>query len=253
MNKPLHTLLLGAAALLLPVSCHYAPEPGYEGTPQTLSRRDGLVQDFIAMLPKDQQEIPAARKEAFWLADTAFKASASIARINNPCFTAWLNNRMVNSRNNWRERGLCWHYQHDMFRELRRRPLKYFRLGCTVRDEGRGAEHHCVYVTPKQQVWPHVIVLDAWKKNGRLYILDEKALAEDDWEEEANVANWLSMVYPENHPYPVEHWAMVRQGKRWGEYVYFDSPEGKTSRQGKLMWDNMKKGLQERKGKLTNY
>ena len=61
------------------------------------------------------------------------------------------------------------------------------------------------------------------------------------------------MLYPENHRYPIEHWAQVKSGKEWNSYIPSWTPEGEASRQGQFMQQNMKKGLEERGGKLTNY
>lgn len=70
--------------------------------------------------------------------------SAAIARDNRTVLFGWLNNILVNS--NLRDRGLRWQVQQDLYRDLRRRPVKYFRIGLTIRDRGTGREHSCVYV-----------------------------------------------------------------------------------------------------------
>ncbi len=246
--------LFAAALLLLPlVSCQHAPLPGYADTPAVLEQRRELTQELLGLLPEDDQRLPGARREARWLADTAHKAAAGIATINNPALVGWLNNRLVNSTFNIRERGLCWHYQQDMYRELRRRKLQFFRIGCCVRDRGEGSEHNCVYLSAANANWPHAIILDPWKKNGRLVTLSEREFRRDDWEDSLWAVGFLANVYPENHTYPIEHWAQVKSGKRWNDYIPSWTPEGQATRQGQIMQQNIQKGLRERGGKKTNY
>lgn len=239
--------------LLATVSCQHAPAPGYADTPAVKVQRSTLTQDLLAMLPIEEQELPGARREARWLADTSYKAAAGIATINNPSLMGWFNNRMVNSSFNLCERGLCWHYQQDMYRELRRRKLQFFRIGCCVRDRGDGSEHNCVYLSPANANWPRAVILDPWLKNGRLITLNERDFRRDNWEDAPGPLEFLSSVYPENHNYPIEHWAQVKSGRRWNEYIPSWTPEGAASRQGKIMQQNIQNGLKARGGKLTNY
>ena len=120
------------------------PPITYPDSPLVVERRNTLCENLIKLLPAEQQAIPAAQEEARWLADTAYKAGAGISRVNDSNFPGWAGNYLVNAR--LQDRGLCWHYQHDMYRELRRRPLQFFRVGCCVRDQGKGSEHNCVYI-----------------------------------------------------------------------------------------------------------
>ena len=247
-----HFLILCLLALTL-VSCQHAPVPGYADSPAVRTKRSKLTQDLLALLPPDEQGLPGARREARWLADTSYKAAAGIAAINEPVLMGWLNNRLVNTTLNIKERGLCWHYQHDMYRELRRRKLQFFRIGCCVRDKGRGAEHNCVYLAGANSNWPRAIILDPWLKNGRLVTRGERDFRGDDWEDSEWAVEFLSGVYPENHQYPIEHWAQVKSGKKWNDYISSSTPEGAATRQGQIMQQNIQKGKEARKGKLTNY
>lgn len=250
MNRLLPALAL---LLLLCEGCQYAPPIGYADSAPIVARRQELCAKLVALLPQEQQSLPDARQEARWLADTAYKAAAGIAAINGPCLPGWLNNRLVNSSFNFQERGLCWHYQQDMYRELRRRSLHYFRIGCCVRDQGEGSEHNCVYLCPVGEEWPHAVILDAWRSNGRLRVMEEKDFIDDDWEDAVGITHFLSAVYAEGHQYPVEHWAQVKSGKGWRDYVPSWTPEGSSSRQGRLMQKRMDEGVRARHGKLTNY
>ncbi len=240
--------LLVAACVLF--SCQHAPKPGYTEQPHIVKQRQKLAEQLLELLPAEKRS-KAAVQEATWLADTAYKASAAIARYNDPIFVNWLNNRAVNTRKHYRHRGLCWHYQHDLYRELRRRPLKYYRLGCCVRDKGKGGEHHVVYVADKKGSWPQIVMLDAWWYAGRLVVEGPEEAGE--WEDDPKAAAKLNEFYREGHTLPMEHWAMVRRGTRYNEYIYSDTREARSSAQYQYMQQQMKEGLKRRKGKPTDY
>lgn len=236
-------------AAVLMAACQNAPKPGYAEQPHIVQQRQLLKEKLLNLLPAEQRQ--AAQPEATWLADTAYKASAAIGRYNDPIFVNWLNNRMVNTRKNVRHRGLCWHYQHDLYRELRRRPLKYFNLGCCVKDQGRGGEHHVVYIISKQGKWPSIVMLDAWWYAGRLSVEDESEA--DGWVDDPRSTARLNTIYPAGHNRPMEHWSMVRTGTRYADYVYSDLPAARSSSQWKYMQEQMKKGLKQRGGKAYDY
>lgn len=230
------------------VGC-YPPPVTYPDTKLVSHRRVELRDHLINLLPKEQRTMASARDEATWLADTAYKAAAGISRVNGSHFPGWAGNWLVNMR--VQDRGLCWHYQHDMFRELRRRALKYFRIGCCVRDRTRRSEHNCVYVAAAQGEWPHVWVLDAWMWNGRLKVSYGPNLDQDDWEDVPELADQLVEVYPEGHQWPIEHWFYVRKPN--GKYTFYNVPGSAAAPQTLRMYRNMIRGRSTHPGKLTNY
>lgn len=234
---------------LVIVSCQSAPKPGYTELPNVVEKRHDLKKKLLELLPAEKRA--AAQAEATWLADTAFKASAAIARHNDPIFVNWLNNRMVNTRKHYRHRGLCWHYQHDLYRELRRRPLMYYQLGCCVRDQGKGGEHHVVYVITNGGKWPSVVMLDAWWYAGRLRVEDSSDAEE--WVDDPRSTRILNSIYPAGHKRPMEHWSMVRKGTRYADYIYSDSPEARNTAQWQHMQEQIKLGLKKRQGKPYEY
>lgn len=244
-------ILFSCIFTMLLAACQNAPAPDYVEKPHIVEQRINLQQKLISMLPEEKQA--AAREEAAWLADTAYKAAAAIGRYNDPIFVNWLNNRMVNTRKHVRHRGLCWHYQHDLYRELRRRPLKYYRLGCCVKDRGRSGEHHVVYIVDKNGPWParSIALLDAWWYAGRLRVEDERDGKE--WMDDPKTVENLNRIYPEGHNRPMEHWSMVRVSTRYMDYVYSDLPEARNTPQWNYMQEQMKKGLERRGGKAFDY
>ena len=230
------------------VSC-YPPPVQYPYTQLVTERRAMLKEHLLALLPAEERGQFAAHEEATWLADTAYKASAGIARINGSFFPGWAGNALINAR--MQDRGLCWHYQHDLYRELRRRPLHYFRLGCCVRDAGKASEHNCLYVAPKKAAWPHAWVLDAWMWNGRLKVDDARKLNPDRWSDLPSICRVQSIYYQEGHLWPIEHWSVLRGAD--GNYEGYWLPEMRYSAQYRRMYRNIEEGKQQHPGLLTNY
>ncbi len=244
--RSLPTFLL-AAALLLP-AC-YPPPVTYPACPLVVERRTTLADHLLELLPAAQRQQPAAQQEARWLADTAYAASAAISRINGSFFPGWAGNALINAR--LQDRGLCWHYQHDLYRELRRRRLAFFRIGCCVRDQGRMAEHNCLYIKARDGKWPEAWVLDAWMWNGRLKVDRATELNLKRWSDRPAVCYRLCRVYTECHHYPVEHWYSLRGPD--GEYGEFWDAYVRRSSQYRRMYENVQEGKKLHPGSLKNY
>ncbi len=179
-------------------SCCQAPPKAYDTSPYVASKIDELQQDFLKLLPSAQAQQPAAAEEAHWLAQTAYVQSANIARYNDAMFFGWINNIMVNSY--VLDRGLCYHYQQDLFRELRRRRLHYFFLGLTIRDKGKARSHSCLYVNAKGKGLKDALVLDAWIHCGHLRIVPPEDRG-DNWQEDYEWQNYMERAFPEEHTY----------------------------------------------------
>ncbi len=242
----LYSLLL---LLALPNCC--PPPVDYVERTGIRKKRTELKDELIKLLPPEERTLPQAHEEARWLSDTAYKASAAIARYNDSCFPGWAGNWLVNM--NWQKRGLCWQYQNDLYRELRRRKLRHFRLGATVRDRGELSEHSCLFIASREGKWPQAWVLDAWMWNGRLKVDAAWELNPRRWEDSSKIkaAEHLFYIFYEQHPYPMEFWSRVRCYD--GKYRYWTKEEAKKSEQYHYMYEQMKKGIIERKGATHDY
>lgn len=218
-------------------SCGFPPPAGYENTPTIRKERTELKDTLLRLLPPAEASLPAAQAEAQWLSDQAYKASADIARLNDTTLPGWLNNILVNG--NMQDRGLCWHYQHDMYRELRRRPLQYFRIGCCVRDQAEGSEHNCVYISPAYSAWPHAVILDPWIWCGRLKIMPPGDYSTKRWQDAPHSVESLREIYPVGHKLPFEHWQLVKG--RNNKYYGFYTREARESKQLDHMIENIRK------------
>ena len=228
-------LYLGTVCAILTASC-FAPPAGEEFSPAILEKRETLQQKLENFIPEADCNNPDAHREAAWLSYTAYAASGAIARLNAPVVPGWFNNMLVNA--GLQDRGLCWHYQHDLYRELRRHPLRFFRIGCCVRDQNEGSEHNCIYVTGRDTPWPECVVLDPWIWNGHLKIMEEKNL-DNDWEDLPDMTNRLAEIYPEGHCWPLAHWYMLKA--KDGKYHPWYTPAARASAQYRRMARNMKK------------
>lgn len=241
------TVVVMASALVM-AGC-YPPQVQYTSTKLVQERRHSLEINLLNLLPPQERDLPTAKNEARWLSDTAYKAAAGISRINGSHFPGWAGNALVNTR--LQDRGLCWHYQHDMYRELRRRKLSHFRIGCCVRDQTRRSEHNCVYVAAKKGRWPDVWVLDAWMWNGRLKVNAGVELDPKRWKDLPDICHTLSQFYIEGHRFPIEHWFMLRGAD--GSYDYCTADSVIISSQFFRMNKNIEKGRRDHPGSLTNY
>ncbi len=240
--------LLIAFSMILLIGCTPA-SLDHPYSESITERRAELKDELLALLPKEDRGKHIAQQEAIWLADTAYAAAAAISRINDSNFPGWSGNNFVNM--NWQDRGLCWQYQHDMYRELRRRKLAFFRVGACVRDQGDMSEHNCVYIAAKSGSWPLAWVLDAWMWNGRLKVDAAWEMDADRWEDIPEVLDRIAPVYTEEHRYPVEHWYRIKTFR--GEYAPFWSDDARRSEQYARMYQNILDGEKARCGKLTNY
>lgn len=187
--------LMTALSLALS-SCCSPPPQNFMSQPKVQQKIEYVQTYIINMLPPEQRVKQDAKDEAKWLIVTAYEQSGFLAQRNGPVFFGWINNNLVNT--GILDRGLCWHYQHDMYRELRRRPLKYFYLGVTVRDRGKSTEHSCVYINAKGKRLPDSVVLDAWVNCGHLKILYPKD-RKLNWEEAPDWQYELERSFPEGH------------------------------------------------------
>ncbi len=233
---------------LLLLQC--APPPvEYASKPSVVKEIEELRAGLIALLPEKEQQLKSAKEEAAWLAATSYKAGAGIARVNGSYFPGWLGNWFVNMH--MQERGLCWHYQQDLFKELRRRKLKHFALGTCMRDKGKYTSHSCVYITTAKGKWPHAWVVDPWMWNGRSITHKAWTLDPKQWTDEPFFANNYKHYFPEEHQNPVEFWLSIRCYD--GVYRLFSDKKAFFSEQYNIMRENVIKGQQERNGNPINY
>src|SRR5438132_6794088 len=116
--------------------------------------------------------------EAQLLSLTAHTTARKLAReyrvVLNPEFTVFLVNVGL------RKRGWCGHWTRDIGERLKELKLKTLVLHWGVAYDGTSSENNCVVVTARNQPFQDGIVLDGWRRGGRLFWCVVKA--DDEYE-----------------------------------------------------------------------
>lgn len=132
------------------------------GTPeQRHERARGLSQALQQLSPQ------VSVSEADRLATTAIEESAKLSLDFKPLCLPWMNNGLVNT--GLRKRGLCYQWRDDLFPHLFLLRLKTLDLHLTSSRRATLLEHNGIIVTAKGQRFEDGLVLDPWRKGGRLW------------------------------------------------------------------------------------
>jgi hypothetical protein len=133
-----------------------APRPLREQQ-STIALRDRL----LALSPTIR------RDEAERVALRSHETSRQLAREYQVVGPAQFHNFLVNA--GFRKRGLCHHWTRDLIGRLRALKLTTIDLHWAGARAGTLREHNAVVVTAKGQSFASGVVLDAWRKSGRLF------------------------------------------------------------------------------------
>lgn len=104
--------------------------------------------------------------EAEDVARRAYDYPVVLAAIYRAVRPAWLHNFLVNA--GFRERGLCYEWAEDLLAELQARDLQSLELHWGIAWADTAREHNSLVVTAAGQPFGEGIVLDAWRRSGRL-------------------------------------------------------------------------------------
>lgn len=159
------TVALAIMLLLGPSRSHAAQAPV-----------DTLARQLSALSPG------VAPAEARRLAVAAHAASAELATRYRPVGPPQLHNFLVNA--GVKPRGLCHHWARDLGNGLAQLKLRTLVLRWGIARPGTLREHNAVVVTARGQRFHEGVVLDAWRRSGRLFF---GAVATDKypWQEDA--------------------------------------------------------------------
>jgi hypothetical protein len=105
--------------------------------------------------------------EAELLSVTAHTASRSLAREYRLVWTPIFQNLLIHMGK--RERGYCGHYARDIGERLKELKLKTLALHWGAAFAGTIDENNCLVVTAYNQPFEDGIVLDGWRRGGRLF------------------------------------------------------------------------------------
>lgn len=132
------------------------------GTPAQLAQKaQRLSSDLQQLSPTISAE------EASRLATTAINESAKMSRDFKPFCFPWMNNALVNT--GLRKRGLCYQWRDDLFPHLFRLGLKTMDLHLASARRATMLEHNGIVVTAKGRPFAEGIILDPWRRGGRLW------------------------------------------------------------------------------------
>ena len=133
----------------------------------------------------------AAPEESQRLAETVIRRSQELSVEYRSVQPAWAHNLLV--RTGFRNRGLCYEWLQDLNRALVVLELKHFTLHWGVARPRTLREHNALVVTACERPFAEGIVLDPWRKSGRLHWV---AVGRDDY-------NWTEKVDTESVERPV--------------------------------------------------
>src|ERR1043166_6623888 len=127
--------------------------------------------------------------EAQLLSLTAHTTARKLAReyrvVLNPEFTVFLVNVGL------RKRGSCGHWTRDIGERLKELRLKTLVLHWGAYEPGRSGESNCVVVTARNQPFQQGVVIDGWRRNGRLFWCKVPKDDEYKWTEDPVYTAWL--------------------------------------------------------------
>jgi len=155
--KANRVLRLGAGLLaLLIASC---VNPGTTADRQEKAHR--LSHDLQQLAPI------VSSGEADKMAVAAIEESAKLSVEYKPMRLPWMNNWLINR--GLRKRGLCYQWRNDLFPHLFRLKSKTLKLHLATTRRGTPFEHNGIVVTAQGQPFEQGIILDPWRKGGRLW------------------------------------------------------------------------------------
>lgn len=105
--------------------------------------------------------------EAELLSTTAHTASRDCAREYGLVWTPIFQNLLIHMGK--RQRGYCGHYTRDIGERLKALKLKTLVLHWGAAFAGTIDENNCLVVTARNQAFENGIVLDGWRRGGRLF------------------------------------------------------------------------------------
>jgi hypothetical protein len=153
MSNRLRLLAIGTAILGMLAGC-VSPGPSRNGT-------GDLARRLSALGP----EVDPA--EALLAAETACSYSLALANQYRAVRPPFVHNILVNL--GYRQRGLCFHWAEDISAELERLELRTLVIHRGVARLGKRGEHSSVVLTAPGQAFEEGVVLDGWRRSGRLY------------------------------------------------------------------------------------
>jgi hypothetical protein len=151
------------------------------------ARDERSIKDLSKALAALAPDVDPA--EAEMLSVTAHTTARSLARqyhvVLNPEFQCFLINIGL------RKRGYCGHWARDIGERLKELKFRTLVLHWGAYKPGTTGESNCVVVTARNQPFQDGIVIDGWRRAGRLYWAKVTKDDEYQWKEDALYTAWL--------------------------------------------------------------
>jgi hypothetical protein len=152
-----------------------------------VARDERSIRDLSKALATLAPDVDPA--EAQLVSVTAHNTARTLSRqyrvVLNPEFQNFLINIGL------RDRGYCGHWTRDIGERLKELKPKTLVLHWGAYEPGRSGESNCVVVTARNQPFQQGIVLDGWRRNGRLYWAKVPKDDEYKWTEDPLYTAWL--------------------------------------------------------------
>ena len=145
-----------------------AHSPSHSG--QKMAAGEGAVglEEHLAAL-----SFTVRRDEARMVATNAYELARKLASDYRVVRPAIWHNFLVNS--GLKKRGLCYHWAEDLLAPLEAFRLSTLEVRWAIARAGTVREHNALVVTARGQAFADGIVLDGWRRSGRLVWLPVKA------------------------------------------------------------------------------
>ena len=171
VNRNIHVLdmlrfmhsAIAAVALILAAGCATSrmPGPGFSVDIAWEERVPALARELTRLAG------PAGAAEAGEIARLALGTAEKLRLIWRPVGPPLLNNLLVNM--GYRDRGLCYQWTNDLLEPLEERVWRHFEVHWgTSRWGDKAREHNAVVITARGRPFGEGLVLDAWRRGGRL-------------------------------------------------------------------------------------
>jgi hypothetical protein len=151
------------------------------------ARDERSIRDLAKALATLAPDVDPA--EAQLLSMTAHTTARTLARqyrvVLNPEFQNFLINIGL------RDRGYCGHWSRDIGERLKELRPKTLVLHWGAYEPGRSGESNCIVITARNQPFQQGIVIDGWRRAGRLYWVKVPKDDEYKWSEDPVYTAWL--------------------------------------------------------------
>ena len=151
--------------------------------------------DHLSHLLFDINRTTIDPQEAEALAEDAIGYSYQLRERYHALTPALWNNTLVNL--GLKKRGLCFQWADDLLLYLLQKgykTLKFYYVGANIGDY---FEHNALAVGAKDEHFPNVVVLDAWRDSGDLYFVKLKNDTRYAWRRRDNI---YKMIEQRSHP-----------------------------------------------------